>query len=241
MKKRHLFVVLLVVALLAASPASVLAYVVVVPNVNETTEGPSNNAFPFNQGDMRYQQVYAASELGGLTGIISKIAFRPDIGTGDPFSTSGIDTEIRLSHTSVVPQSLSTTFANNIGADETLVFDGLLSLSSDGSGAFDIIIDIDDLFSYNGVDNLLMDIKVFNYVYTTQFDSAGTGVGQGGTSWTDRLWAHGVGSTFGSSDGDDGYVTQFTIGEPPIPAPGAILLGSIGTGLVTWFRRRKTL
>jgi hypothetical protein len=184
---------------------------VVVPNVNEQQPGPSNNAFPFNQGDMRYQQVYAADQFQGLTGLVTQIAYRVDEFAGGAFTSNPIDTEIRLSTTTAEPTNLSETFADNIGPDETLVFDGPLTLSSDGTGSFDITIDVTDTFVYDGTGNLLVDIKVFGPAVSTQFDSAGTGLGTGGTPWTDRLWAFGVQSLTGSSEGDDGYVTQFTI------------------------------
>ena len=42
-----------------------MAATVVVPNINENQPGPSNNAFPFNNGQMRYQQIYAQNQMGG--------------------------------------------------------------------------------------------------------------------------------------------------------------------------------
>jgi hypothetical protein len=73
---------------------------------------------------------------------------------------------ITLSSTSNGPNTLSTTFANNVGADVTTVFSGDLSLSSAPSAAvprpFDIVIPLQTPFFFNASagKNLLVDVTL---------------------------------------------------------------------------------
>lgn len=226
------------VAALAAALPSAFAIDIVVPNINAANPGPSNQAFPFNTGAMRYQQVFAANQFGGNSGIVQGWHYRVDESTGNPFGATNVNMDIWLSHTAMNPQGLSTTFDNNHGGDKTLVFSGNMSISSAGNASFfDIFIDVNDVFLYNGTGNLLLEVKKYSQSATTsQFDAAGTGVGVGGTPWTDRLWASGnANAATGSSAGDDGMVTRFRLGV--IPEPSSML--ALGAGLAALIARRR--
>jgi hypothetical protein len=73
---------------------------------------------------------------------------------------------------------LSATFANNVGADDTVVFSGPLSLSSAFTGPsagpkdFDIVITLQTPFLYDpSAGNLLLDVRNFSGGTTIQFDA----------------------------------------------------------------------
>src|SRR5271156_4295689 len=102
---------------------------IVVPNSLANVEGETGNGLPFSNNwfgipSLRYQQVYLASQFSALSGpsLITAIAFRPE-GTDDgtAFSTTLPDVQIDLSTTSAAPGSLSATFANNVGVNDTVV------------------------------------------------------------------------------------------------------------------------
>src|SRR5207249_8841041 len=97
------------------------------------------------------------------------------------------DIQIDLSTTSAGDDGLSTTYANNVGADDTVVFTrGALTLSSaftgppDGPKDFDIIITLTTPFLYNpALGNLLLDVRNFGGGFTTVLDAVPNQTGDG--------------------------------------------------------------
>src|SRR6266566_5958929 len=104
---------------------------VTVPSEVAKVEGNENTAFPFGVTpsfgipSMRYQQVYDASEFAALSAegeFITTIYFRVDTDTGHNFTCVIRDMQINLSTTQNSPDGLRTNFTQNVGTDDTVVW-----------------------------------------------------------------------------------------------------------------------
>lgn len=163
---------------LAGAALSTMANTIVVPNGLVHTDGSGASTAPFLYNTthtsasetMRYQQVYDSSQFPSFAMEITGIWLRPDV-NGGAFDFTFPQIDIRLSTTSTEPGSLSLNFADNVGADETLVHSGELRIDSahtgpaDGPKNFDIGIPFSAPFRYDpSMGNLLLDIRNYGNV-----------------------------------------------------------------------------
>ena len=210
------------------------------PNLN--VSGNNGYQFPFNLGEsqvesMRYQQVYASSDFATtmpLGGYISAIRF--DVATdqngGHPFLATLPRLQINLSTTTMAVDGLSTVFAQNVGADDTVVFGpSSITLSDDGFSGADIIIRFGTPFFYDpSAGNLLMDVRNFGGGSTSPFnanDSPGDTVSS--------LWSLSVGDPAGRLQ-TTGLITVFEV--TPVPEPATVGLFVVAALFLGLFRRK---
>jgi len=244
MKTQRLFASTLLV-LLCSSFA--LADVIVVPDTLATTEGNDNNFGPFFNNSVRYQQVYSASQFPSSMGPlqITQIAFRPDGSVTDPnliiiFNSVQMD----LSTTSTTPSTLSTVFGDNVGADNTTVFDSFVFLNvpvtgpAGGPKDFTVVFNLTPFIYDPSAGDLLLDVRAFQSGggISASLDAAS------GSPFT----AHIDAASIGAASGDFfalGLVTQFQfIAAPaPVPEPQTFMLTPLALFLVGVGARRRRL
>jgi hypothetical protein len=143
---------------------------VVIPAVANGVDGNDSRSYPFGRTTFRMQQVIDAAAVSASPKSIVTIAYRPDNGNSiGSQAVSFPNVEIRMSHTSVTPATLSTTYASNITGAVTLVYSGAVSLNAYTSGplgvaAFDPIT-LQNAFPFDpALGNLLIDIVAIDPV-----------------------------------------------------------------------------
>jgi len=121
---RHIVSLLVALGLLSIP---VRAQSVVVPQQFDTTEAPGVAFWALGPFESRRQLIIGASHLASLRGVgLQSLSVRRNTGDNSPLSGGPLEFSVWLSHSQRAPNSVSTYFTKNSGADRTLVFGGTL-------------------------------------------------------------------------------------------------------------------
>lgn len=251
MRRIHPILLALFSLLLPAAAAN--AVTIVAPNGYAAVEGNAANSFPFNNFEGRYQQAYAADQFDSGLLSITEIAFRTDAGPAAQNWLSALSFTVNLS-TSVNPVgSLSDIFADNIGLDQTLVFDSGAGAAFSGTNAglpgpnaFDVILTLDTPFLYDPASgDLLLEVLMetnanalplngFSYLDAVESENDAFDVG------VQRMFNSGGDVNALDAPNPDlegaGLVTRFTYTVVPEPGTGLLFVA----GLVALAARRRS-
>lgn len=218
-----------------------MADVIVVPNANTNTPGNSNGTAPSSPTDIIAQELFGPGQFTSVGAIdITGFSFRADPGTG-PVDWTIATVDVYVSTSPNSPSSMSTTFANNIGPDNTLVFSGTNVTLSDagcsGPGVcpFDMSIAFTTPFDYNPANgSLLAELVATGFVGTGFNDAVEF---SGPENVVARVVATGSTTATTGTLGFGNSITEFTF--TPVPEPACWLMTASAAALLWMGTRRR--
>jgi hypothetical protein len=235
---RLAFLLILAVGLFT-TPA--VASTIVVPNANASTVGNSSDG---SEGEtaisFRLQTMFGSGQFSSISSpiLIDQFAWRTSPGTG-PFSGTAAMVDVYASTSPRFPNLnggpsllMSSTFADNLGPDNTLVYHGPIALSSPGCPAgstpcaFDVIFNLQTPFLYNPLQGrLLLDIFITNLNAdgVGELDEVSFGDGFGPIASLIALAGNAAGEFQHGGD-----ITQLRFTAVPEPATMTLMLSGLG-------------
>ena len=231
--------------LIAAISTPAFSGQIVAPQPFSGTEGSNSSSGVLLGNSRTLQYVYSTSELGFSAGSeLAGLAFRLNNSQGTNVALTWTNYTIELSQSLFAPGSLSTVFANNIGADVVTVRSGPLAIAasafpSGGSpNAFGPEIVFTTPYTYTGGDLLVTirhtgNTQGIGYFADSVPNATGLYEGQGAAGFATASF------TAGQSVTNTAVVMQFDVA----PEPGTwVLAGSLVALLAAGrrLRRRRT-
>ncbi len=214
------------------------AQVIVVPNALAENDGNGSSTSTAGPASVRWLTIHDASQFGALSepSFLTQFAYRPDT-ILDQSGPRSLTLQIYASTTSRSVAGLSTTFAENLGPDNTLVFDGTVNLTTGnlpGPGntrQFDYVFRFTTPFLYDpAAGNLVLDLQIEANGSAVTFDTVS------GDPAIGRIFSFGS-STATTGDFRDSHVTQLTF---DIPEPTVAVSVLFALGLLIAKRKRPS-